>query len=224
MINKKDKITKQNIIKNKEVIFKEEDFPNAFVSISSFDFLISKERLKFFNENIKTLKEIINNYKLSILLNNNKLTLSTTKNTRDPYAFIMIKSYLFCLIRGASLKASSKLFNSENTYEIVDISLKKKDTFINRRNRLIRALKPIEKLSETNIFIYGKTCTIIGEYKNVRDCVKIVLSCLENKHPLYLLKELMAKRELEVRKELENVDWKELLPEVKKKIKSRKKE
>ncbi|KAF7697485.1 KRR1 small subunit processome component like protein [Cucumispora dikerogammari] len=209
--------------KNTDINNKNTDTNNfPFLKISSFDFLISKDRLNYIKTILKTITNTITNYNLTISLKNNLLTLSTHKTTKDPYAFIQCKSYIFCLLRGASLTCASKLFNENFTYEIVDIKLKKKLTFINRRNRLIRAVNPLMKLTETDIFIYGSTVTIIGIYKNVYACVKIILATLNNKHPLFLLKELMANKLFSVRKELENVDWKDLLPEVKKKVKLRK--
>ncbi len=76
--------------------------------------------------------------------------------------------------RGFNPDIALTLLNEENCMEIInikDFTGKSEKKFIRRKSRLIgtngKARKVIEKMTNTEVSIYGKTVTIIGHLENV---------------------------------------------------------
>jgi len=166
--------------------------------------------------------------KLTYEKKENEITLSTNEYTRDPCAIIKGKSILSVLSRGSDLETAILFLKDEDiSYEIVNIEeeTRGKGVMVNRRNRLLEkdTLNAIQEMTGCKVFVYGKTVTTIGKYKGVNESVRIIINCMKNKHPVYELRRLMVKRELEDKKELKTEDWDKLLPEVKKKVQKKKK-
>ncbi|KAM0677853.1 hypothetical protein BDAP_001531 [Binucleata daphniae] len=207
--------------------FNDEEIKYGFLEVSKMSIIVPNYRMQYINDNYIEIKKIIENKKLDTELHDTTFTVMTNTKTRDPYILIKAHEFINLLARGVDIDTASKVLDDKYTSEIVKISnlCANKDTFINRRNRLEgpngNTIKAIKLITKTEIFVQGKTVCIIGEYKRVREAIDIVEGCFKNLHPVYMIKKLMVKRELEKDKEMENVDWKRFLPEVKTKMKNK---
>jgi len=92
--------------------------------------------------------------------------------------------------RGFNPKIALRLIDEENTLEIIDItdfSKKSKKDMIRLKSRLIgtngKARKMIEMLTHTEICVYGKTVSIIGEQDSVYLAKRAITNLLQgSKH------------------------------------------
>eukprot|EP00352_Strombidinopsis_acuminata_P002702 CAMPEP_0176381756 /NCGR_PEP_ID=MMETSP0126-20121128/32128_1 /TAXON_ID=141414 ORGANISM="Strombidinopsis acuminatum, Strain SPMC142" /NCGR_SAMPLE_ID=MMETSP0126 /ASSEMBLY_ACC=CAM_ASM_000229 /LENGTH=119 /DNA_ID=CAMNT_0017745755 /DNA_START=495 /DNA_END=855 /DNA_ORIENTATION=- len=74
-------------------------------------------------------------------------------------------------------------------------------------------LKALELLPNAN---QGSTVSVMGYFKDLKLVRRIVLDCMRNVHPIYSIKELMIKRELEKNPDVQDEDWTRFLPKFKK--------
>ncbi len=92
--------------------------------------------------------------------------------------------------RGFNPEIALNLIDEENILEIIDItdfSKKSKKDLIRLKSRLIgtngKARKMIEMLTHTEICVYGKTVSIIGEHDNVHLAKRAITNLLQgSKH------------------------------------------
>ncbi|KAG5496762.1 hypothetical protein JIQ42_03595 [Leishmania sp. Namibia] len=150
------------------------------------------------------------------------MTVATTRRTWDPYAIIDARDFIKLLARNVPLAQAQKIFQTDITCDIINISVKGGSVrrFVKRRDRLIgpkaQTLKALEILTGCYVLVQGKTVAVMGPVKGTQMVRSIVEDCMNNIHPIYGLKQLLIKRELSKREDMKHEDWSRFIPVYKK--------
>ena len=153
------------------------------------------------------------------------MTVTTTKQMKDPYAIIKARDAVKLICRGVPYQQAIRILPEDNvSCDIIKIGrlVRNRERFVRRRQRLIGSngstLKAIELLTDCYVLIQGNTVSAIGPYKGLAAVRKLVVNCLQNNiHPVFSIKRLMIQRELSRNPELANESWERFLPQLPKK-------
>jgi len=150
------------------------------------------------------------------------ISVATTRQTDDPWSIQSAHQYINALARGVTYDKAKLLFDDGMTMANVTTAkyCANKERYVKRKQRLLgqdgNTKKALELLTKTHIVIEGKTVIIIGPHKGVREAERAVIDTMENKHPVYIIKHMMMKKQLLEKPELKDESWDRFLPQINK--------
>ena len=155
--------------------FTAEDNPHGGpIETSSFTELFPKYREAYIKEVWPLIEKFLSdshNIDCELDLVENKMTVTTTRKTWDPWAIMNAKMLIKLLSRSVPFEQALKVFDDDKTCAIVKIDslCRNKERFRKRRERLIgpdgATLKALEVLTGCYVFVVGKTVSSIERGK-----------------------------------------------------------
>ncbi|KAF9678673.1 hypothetical protein SADUNF_Sadunf07G0059500 [Salix dunnii] len=185
----------------------------GMLDVSSFSTLFPKYREKYLTDAWPMVKSALKEFGIDCELNKNEgsMTVKTTIKTRDPYIIVKARDLIKLLSRSVPAPQAVKILNDDMSCDIIKIG------------NMIHN-KALELLTGCYILVQGNTVAAMGSFKGLKQVRRIVEDCIQNKmHPVYHIKILMMKKELEKDPALKNENWDRFLPKYKKKTVKQKK-
>ncbi len=144
---------------------------------------IPKERVAVvIGKSGSTKKEIEKNTKSKLIIDSNEGTVKFFSD--DPITILQLKDIITAIGRGFNPRIALNLLKTDYVLEVIDVSDfgKTKKAKTRLKGRVIgedgKARRTVENLTETDISVYGKTISIIGEIGQVSIAKRAVLSLL----------------------------------------------
>ncbi|KAL1209767.1 hypothetical protein V5N11_020097 [Cardamine amara subsp. amara] len=200
--------------------------PTGMLEVSSFSRYFPQHREKYLEESWPIVESALKQHGVSCMLNLVKgfMTVSTTKETRDPYIIVKARDLIRLLARSVPAPQAIKILEDEMLYDIINIKIfvRNKERFARRRDQLIGpnsyTLKELERLTNCYILVEGSTVAVMGSFKGIRPVRKTVEECMENiLHPKCNIMILKMIKELEKDPALAIGNWDRFLPRFKRK-------
>jgi len=148
-----------------------------------FELKIPQERIAVvIGKNGETKKELETEAKCNIEVNSKEGDIIITGE--DAVTLYSLKEVITAIGRGFSPETAQQLFKQDYVLEVIALNdfLKNKNQMARIKGRVIgangRARVTLEELTETNITVYGKTISIIGQIEKVALSKRAVESLL----------------------------------------------
>ncbi|KAH3681022.1 hypothetical protein WICMUC_000003 [Wickerhamomyces mucosus] len=213
--------------------FKPEDNVSGlpFAEESSFMTLFPKYREVYLKQIWPDVTKALDKHHIACVLDlvEGSMSVKTTRRTFDPAIILKARDLIKLLARSVPLPQAIKILEDDIACDVIKIGnfVTNKERFVKRRQRLVgpngNTLKALELLTKCYILVQGNTVSCMGPFKGLKEIRRVVEDCMKNIHPIYHIKELMIKRELQKKPELANEDWSRFLPMFKKRNVQRKK-
>lgn len=213
--------------------FKPEDNASGlpFAEESSFMTLFPKYREVYLKQIWNQVTKTLESHHIACTLDlvEGSMTVKTTRKTYDPAIILKARDLIKLLARSVPFPQAVKILQDDVACDVIKIGnfVTNKERFVKRRQRLVgpngNTLRALELLTKCYILVQGNTVSAMGPWKGLKDVRRVVEDCMKNVHPIYHIKELMIKRELQNNPEMAQEDWSRYLPMFKKRNVARKK-
>jgi ribosomal RNA assembly protein len=198
---------------------------NVLISETKFSVTFPKYQEKYIKECWKIIYRILKSYFIESILDISKglITISTTNLIKDPFVIIKARAFLLLMSRSVPLQQAAKIFDDNISFEIIKLTsfIRSKKIFLKRRKKLIglngSIIRAIEMVTQTYLLVQGNTVSCMGTHSGIKQSRKIIEDCMKNIHPIFHIKILMIKQELNKDLTLKKKSWDKYIPLLKKK-------